>query len=358
MKNERKNKFFDFVLDMENVNKKLKNKVLLLLLEIWKRKQMEIRISRNFLGDGRADVVMDAMRNVQYSYQNSRKIIFGNLIQSFSIEQNDYKITLEKFGAEKFFEFKLLECSDWKLTSKYSKQIVVLLKIAIQNKKDIFPISRNMLESDFGLSSPSKFSQFMSRLSGYIEEINRAGGLGYEVTYDVTYEKGKRGHPTIKAIILYLEEKENFDEYMDGETDSKTAPESPEIHNEDADFISLWENEEEPGKARKGDSGSNADTAGGSEKNMAGAEMLLHVQPKKLEEVDLPKIENISVPAPAPAKPKEEKRMCPTCHGKIVTCIRKDGRKFECCERSRYNINIADRASRGDCKGWYQELDD
>ena len=355
MKDERKNKFFDFVLDVENVNKKFKNKVLLLLLEIWKRKQTEVRIPRNFLGDGRVDVVMDAMRNVQYSYQNSRKIIFGNLIQSFSIEQNDYKITLEKFGAEKFFKFKLLECSDWKLTSKYSKQIVVLLKIAIQNKKDILPISRNMLEADFGLSNPSKFSQFMSRLSGYIEEVNRAGGLGYEVTYDVTYEKGKRGHPTIKAIILYLEEKENFDEYGDGEVISKTASESPEMRNEDADFISLWENEEEPGKARKGDS---ENAAGRYKENISGAEMLLHVQPKNLDEVELPKIEDMPMPAPAPAQPKEEKRMCPTCHGKIVTCIRKDGRKYECCERSPYNINIVDRPARGSCTGWFQELDE
>ena len=92
--------------------------------------------------------------------------------------------------------------------------------------------------------------------------------------------------------------------------------------------------------------------------NVTGSEVLLHVQPKQLNEVDLPKIEDMPMPAPAPTQPKPEKRMCPTCHGKIVTCIRQDGRKFECCERSRYNINIVDRASRGDCKGWYQELDD
>ena len=244
MKNDEENKILGFVLDTENVNKKLKNKVLLLLCEIWKQKKTEIRISRNFLGNGRANVVMEAMRNVQYSYQNSKKIIFGNLFQSFSIEQNDYRICLEKFGAEKFFKFKLLECSDWKLTSKYSKKIVVLLKIAIQHKSDIYPISRDRLVSDFGLSNPSKFSQFMARLPGYIEEVNRAGGLGYEVTYDVTYEKGKRGHPTIKAIILYLEEKENFDEDMNREINSESTSESPEIHDEDADFVSLWENEE------------------------------------------------------------------------------------------------------------------
>ena len=244
MKNDEENKILGFVLDTENVNKKLKNKVLLLLWEIWKQKKTEIRISRNFLGNGRADVVMEAMRNVQYSYQNTKKTIFGNLFQSFSIEPNDYRICLEKFGAEKFFKFKLLECSDWKLTSKYSKKIVVLLKIAIQNKTDIYPISRDKLVSDFKLSNPSKFSQFMSRLPGYIEEVNRAGGLGYEVTYDVTYDKGKRGHPTIKAIILYLENKENFEENMGKRDDSETVSELPKIRDEDADFISLWEDED------------------------------------------------------------------------------------------------------------------
>ena len=127
--------------------------------------------------------------------------------------------------------------------------------------------------------------------------------------------------------------------------DAKTTLKSPETCKEDSDFISLFEDEKKQEKTDKGDF-----------ESVTGSEVLLHVQPKNLDEVDLPKIEDM--PMPAPVQPKEEKRMCPTCHGKIVTCIRQDGRKFECCERSRYNINIADRASRGDCKGWYQELDD
>ena len=129
--------------------------------------------------------------------------------------------------------------------------------------------------------------------------------------------------------------------------DAKTAPKSPETCKEDSDFISLFEDEKEQEKTNKSDS-----------ESVVGLDVLLHVQPKNLDEVDLPKIEDMPMPAPAQQPPKPEKRMCPTCHGKIVTCIRQDGRKFECCERSRYNINIADRASRGDCKGWYQELDE
>ena len=129
--------------------------------------------------------------------------------------------------------------------------------------------------------------------------------------------------------------------------DAKTTLKSPETCKEDSDFISLFEDEKEQEKTNKGDF-----------ESVTGSEVLLHVQPKNLDEVDLPKIEDMPVPAPAQQPLKPGKRMCPTCHGKIVTCIRQDGRKFECCERSRYNINIVDRASRGDCKGWYQELDD
>ena len=158
-------------------------------------------------------------------------------------------------------------------------------------------------------------------------------------------EREGRGCRNAENVLSGPDDKTETEASASIKIDTKTAPKSPETCKEDSDFISLFENEKEQERANKNDS-----------ESVAGLDVLLHVQPKQLDEVDLPKIEDM--PMPAPVQPKEEKRMCPTCHGKIVTCIRQDGRKFECCERSRYNINIADRASRGDCKGWYQELDD
>jgi hypothetical protein len=160
-------------------------------------------------------------------------------------------------------------------------------------------------------------------------------------------EKEGRGCRRTESILSGSDDKIENEASANIKIDAKTAPKSPETHNLEDDCISLFGDEKEQKKANTSDF-----------ESVIGSEVLLHVQPRQLDEVDLPKIENIPMPAPTPAAPKTGKRMCPTCHGKIVTCIRQDGRKFECCERSRYNINIADRASRGDCKGWYQELDD
>ena len=169
-------------------------------------------------------------------------------------------------------------------------------------------------------------------------------------TYAEAWEEGERegrGCRCTENVLPGSDEQIKNEMNADMKIDAKTAPKSPETHKEDPAFVSFFENKNEQKKANKSDS-----------ENVTGSEVLLHVQPKSLDEVNLPRIENMPMPAPAPAQLKPGKRMCPTCHGKIVTCIRQDGRKFECCERSRYNINIADRASRGDCKGWYQELDD
>ena len=160
-------------------------------------------------------------------------------------------------------------------------------------------------------------------------------------------EKEGRGCRNAENVLSGPDDKIESERSANTKNNAKTAPKSPETCKEDSDFISLFEDEKGQRNKNKSDS-----------ENGAGSKILLHVQPKQLDEVDLPKIEDMPMPAPAQQPKKPEKRMCPTCHGKIVTCIRQDGRKFECCERSRYNINIADRASRGDCKGWYQELDD
>jgi hypothetical protein len=169
-------------------------------------------------------------------------------------------------------------------------------------------------------------------------------------TYAEAWEEGERegrGCRSTENVLSGSDDKIEDEVSTDTKNNAKIAPKSPEMCKGDSDFISLFEDEKEQGKANKSDS-----------ESVAGLDVLLHVQPKNLDEVDLPKIEDMPMPAPAPVASKPEKRMCPTCHGKIVTCIRQDGRKFECCERSPYNINIADRPARGSCTGWFQELDE
>ena len=160
-------------------------------------------------------------------------------------------------------------------------------------------------------------------------------------------EKEGRGYRRDESTLSGLNDKIENAESASIKIDAKTTPKSPEKHNLEDDCISLFGDEKEQEKANKG----------GFE-SVTGSEVLLHVQPKQLDEVKLPKIEDMPMPAPAPAAPKTGKRMCPTCHGKIVMCIRQDGRKFECCERSPYNINIVDRSARGSCTGWFQELNE
>ena len=168
-------------------------------------------------------------------------------------------------------------------------------------------------------------------------------------TYAEAWEEGERegrGYRGVENVLPGPDDKIENEMNDDMKIDAKTTPKSPETHKEGPAFISFFENKNEQKKANKNDFESGT-----------GSEVLLHVQPKNLDEVDLPKIENISMLAPASVQPKEQKRMCPTCHRKIVVCIRKNGTKYECCERSPYNINIADRASRGSCTGWFQEID-
>lgn len=169
-------------------------------------------------------------------------------------------------------------------------------------------------------------------------------------TYADAWEEGERegrGCRMAENILSGGNDKIENEVSDNTKNNAKTAPKSPETHNLEDDCISLFGDEKEQEKTNKS----------GFE-SVTGSEVLLHVQPRQLDEVKLPKIEDVPMSAPAPAAPKTGKRMCPTCHGKIVTCSRQDGRKFECCEQSPYNINIADRASRGSCTGWFKELDE
>ena len=168
-------------------------------------------------------------------------------------------------------------------------------------------------------------------------------------TYAEAWEEGERegrGCRMDENVFFSPHNKTENEMNVNMKIDAKTTLKSSETHEKDSNLIPLFKDEKEQEMANKNDFESGT-----------GSEVLLHVQPKSLDEVNLPKIENIPMPAPASVQPKEQKRMCPTCHRKIVVCIRKNGTKYECCERSPYNINIADRASRGSCTGWFQEID-
>ena len=189
--------------------------------------------------------------------------------------------------------------------------------------------------------------EILMQLHDLEEKIRELQRQTYADAWEEGYKEGQ-GCRRAENVLPGPDNKTENEMNVDMKIDAKTTPKSPETHEEDPTFISLFENKNEQKKANKSDS-----------ENVTGSEVLLHVQPKSLDEVNLPRIENMPMPAPAPAPAqlKPGKRMCPMCHNKIVTCIRKNGTKYECCERSPYNINIADRASRGSCTGWFQEID-
>ena len=189
------------------------------------------------------------------------------------------------------------------------------------------------------------FGEIIAQLHGLEEKIRELQRQTYAEAW-AEGEKEGRGCRGVENVLPGPDDKIENEMNADMKIDAKTTPKSPETHKEDSDLIPLFKDGKEQERTNKNDFESSF-----------GSEVLLHVQPKQLDEVDLPKIENISMPAPASVQLKPGKRMCPMCHNKIVTCIRKNGTKYECCERSPYNINIADRASRGSCTGWFQEID-
>ncbi len=59
---------------------------------------------------------------------------------------------------------------------------------------------------------------------------------------------------------------------------------------------------------------------------------------------------------PTYTKKDETTLLCPFCGGKIVQCISSKGKKYECCEHSKYNIHVPN-SERGNCNKYYKNLE-
>ena len=315
--------YFDFLKNVHSAGKRI----------------VDVDLSKNTIA--KMKFYEELQKNIHFIANDKKKTVFGSFFSSFISADDalDAKLFINSEVADLFFDLPEKDFLYRPLRSKYAK--LIYNKLGKNNGTDkIITVSRSEIIYDWGIDTDAKMSQFILRLPLYVDEINGSGLLDGKLNFSIARASEKKQSRMV-AVLFQVSQKEETVKSV-----NKSAVKAPETHNLEDDCISLWENEKEPEKARDGDSGS-----------ITGSSVLLHVQPKNPDQVNLPKIEDMPVPVQNPIQGKVEKRTCPVCHGKIVTCTRKNGSKYECCEKSQYNINIADRPSRGTCTGWFQELD-
>ncbi len=189
-------------------------------------------------------------------------------------------------------EFLKLSEDDLFFNPMRSKYSVLLFELLKSEdfNKNMTGILREEICDYFKLDTQQKISQFLMKLPLYIDELNQSGRLENLVTFTIDKEKGRRGHSPMKAIIFYFNKRKKADE-----------------------------------------------------------------RPLKSPQSDDKDVMRTETPAAKQYTREDEGvLLCPTCGGRIVHCVAKSGKIYECCEHSKYNINVPV-TERGQCKGYYKE---
>ena len=257
---------------------------------------VEVDLSKNTIA--KINFYDELQKNIRFLAKGDHKRIIGSFFGSFV--SADDKLSAQLFinndVADLFFNLPEKDFLFQPLRSKYAK--LIYNKLGKNNEiNEIITVSRDEIIYDWGIDTDAKMSQFILRLPLYIDEINGSGLLDGELSYSIARASEKKQSRMI-AVLLRIKK------------------------------------DEKDGKAAKN-------------KNKS------HL---KSPQSDDKAVGYIETPAPKQyTKEDEGTLLCPRCGGKVVRCEAKNGKVYECCERSPYNVNIPV-PERGQCKGYYKQF--
>lgn len=259
---------------------------------------VDVDLSKNTIA--KTKFYEELQKNIHFIANDKKKTVFGSFFSSFVSADDalDAKLFINNEVADLFFALSERDFLFRPLRSKYAKLIYNKLDKNNGTKK-ITTVSRDEIIYDWGINTDAKMSQFILRLPTYVDEINDSGLLDGELKFSIARASEKK-QSRIVAVLFHMEKDgkgENGEKEKEGE--NKRPLESPQ-----------------------------------SDGNAAG-----HIETPAVKQY---------------TKEDEGALLCPRCDGKIVHCKTKTGKEYECCEHSRYNINIST-SERGDC-GYYKEL--
>ncbi len=243
----------------------------------------------------------ELQKNVRFIARENGRAIIGAFFYSVVLPDDKAyaRFFINNDVADLFFSLPAKDFLYHPIRSKYAK----LIYDKIDKKQDaggFITVPREEIIRDWKINTNAKMSQFILRLPLYVNEINGSGLLDGELHFSIARASEKK-QSRMLAVLFQAENKGKGEVLSQSENknESKRPPESPQSDDKEA--------------------------------------------------------VNTEIPAAKQYTREDEGALlCPVCGGKVVHCVAKNGKTYECCEHSKYNINVPI-PERGQCNGYYKE---